>query len=79
MQSLLRLLPAIAVAYAVLIPTRLALAPYAGLSRSTQALFLRDLVVCVITALPVKARLVVTLVGDNRSKALLHILTEVES
>lgn len=78
MQGLLRLLPAIAVAYAALIPTRRALAPYAGLSRSTQTLFPRDLVVCVISALPVKARLVVTLVGDNRRKALFRIITEDE-
>jgi hypothetical protein len=78
MQGLLRLLPAIAVAYAALIATRLALAPYAGLSRSTQALFPHDLVVCVISALPVKARLVVTLVGGNRRKALFRIITEDE-
>jgi hypothetical protein len=78
MQGLLRLLPAIAVAYAALITTRLALAPYAGLSRSTQALFPRDLVVCVISALLVKARLVVTLVGGNRRRALFRIITEDE-
>ena len=78
MKGLLRLLPAIAVAYAALIVTRLALAPYAGLSRSTQALFPRDLVVCVISALPVKGRLVVTLIGDNCREALFHIITKDE-
>ena len=78
MQGLLRLLSAIAVAYAARIPTRRALAPYAGLSRSIQALFPHDLMVCVISALPVKAQLVVTLIGDNRRKALFRIITEDE-
>ena len=78
MQSHLRLLPAIAVAYAARIPTRRALAPYAGLSWSTETLFPCDLVVCVIPALPIKAWLVVRLVGDNRRKALFRVNTHDE-